>query len=236
MTNAEIINRFVASIDNTVRPQYLSVMARFDYWAIDGLPTSTYGASQPGSQQGAVKEDPDSDVELTSVERLAFRVDQARVKQQRVRSMATSTAFVAAGVVQVVDGVAVFKHLDTDAQRVAVLVWCAKRLQTLDSIDVKRLPTKRLQRLLSATEDLVDALLDAAEPVENTSTAMTCSNHRRAGFIESVDPSRFRAGLCRWCSDFKGRHGVEPPLPLVKLHDRGVRVTHTMILRVGVHV
>ncbi|HVX20902.1 MAG TPA: hypothetical protein VHB02_06125 [Acidimicrobiales bacterium] len=52
-----------------------------------------------------------------------------------------------------------------------------------------------------------------------------CRVHARIGIFEEVH----RSDRCRWCYDFYGNHGVDPPRDLVRARADGKKITQRMI-------
>ena len=61
-----------------------------------------------------------------------------------------------------------------------------------------------------------------------------CHAHKAAELSADIDPNYRRLHLCRWCGDFRKLHNRNPPPKLVKLHDRGIRMTASLLRSAGI--
>lgn len=130
-----------------------------------------------------------------------------------------------------VDGVVTPDPGPRDPARLAMLAWLALRL-TRDHRDIPAGDLERMMRLA----DRLASICQLYQPPASTRIVNACHAHESANLETEVDPHYRREHLCRWCGDFRRTHGVNPPAALVRLHDRGIKMTATILRRHGIRV
>jgi hypothetical protein len=96
---------------------------------------------------------------------------------------------------------------------------------------------KSVKHLRVQVDELADILASARPAEQRTKFVEACHAHAAGGFHAEIDPHNYsRQHLCRWCGDFRKVHGVNPPVKLIRLHDRGIRITTTHLRNNGIRV
>ena len=85
---------------------------------------------------------------------------------------------------------------------------------------------------LSAAAAIVENAQPATPPERLVDGCHACE---QAGTHTPIDRRHRRQHLCRWCGQFRLMHGVNPPPPLIRLHDRGIKVTRTHLHANGIN-
>ena len=126
----------------------------------------------------------------------------------------------------------------------AILVgWCLVELSAYEPVaapgsthvdyDALRRQETALRALSKLTRRARIAV-DNAKPPERVTIVDNCHAHQAADLEAPISPNYRKWHLCRWCGDFRAHHGVRPPVKLVKLHDRGIRITTSHLRNAGV--
>jgi hypothetical protein len=96
------------------------------------------------------------------------------------------------------------------------------------------LKRRQLQTRIHYVEELANICDRYHPPVSSITRTDICHAHEAAGGDAGISANYRRWHLCRWCGDFRSMHGVNPPPRLVKLHDRGCKITTSMLRSAGV--
>ena len=195
--------------------------------------TGEYPASTIGAAPSTSRSEPSDDVTvpLTTVERQAISHDLAAntlaMMTQRLADMADTGRATWADI----DGVAMPTPADTDAAHMAVMMWTVRRcVRDRHAVTLGRLgPFVGNLRWLEATCRI-------HLPPPATIIVDCCHAHAAAKLESEVDGRFRRHHLCGWCGKFRALHGVNPPPELVRLHDRGIKMSATILRRAGVKV
>jgi hypothetical protein len=188
--------------------------------------SAVIGASPP---EGHHDIDPEEAVHLTTVERQALSYDRAGVMLDRLHHSLATVAHKGRDVWATVDGTAIPEPAPTDAALLAVMMWATRRadrdrnLMTDTKIDGLRVTMVHLAGLCAIHL-----------PPPPTKIVDCCHAHSAAGLEAEVDPRYRRLHLCDWCYRFRLVHHVNPPPRLVKLHDRGIKMSATILRREGI--
>lgn len=67
------------------------------------------------------------------------------------------------------------------------------------------------------------------DPTEATVGCKSCARLREAHNGGPLFTPAWRAGLCRWCADWQGRHGAWPAEQILRAHHRGEQITERMV-------
>lgn len=225
-----ISQRMVDDLDQlalSVVKNYRPARRQLEEWTGE-YPASTIGASAP---TGRHDPRPDDDVTLTSVERQADSHDLAANTLAAMTERLASMAATGRNVWAAIDGAAIPAPADTDAARLAVMTWTVRRC-------VKDRHAVTLGALGAFVGDLrwMEATCRIHLPPPATVIVDCCHAHAAAKLEAEVDKRYRRHHLCAWCWGFRQIHGVNPPPELVRLHDRGVKMSATILRRHGIRV
>lgn len=205
---------------------YRPARRQLEEWA-GGHRSAVIGASAP---TGRAPINAEPVVELTSVERQALGYDRASRNLELLRHGLERTASEGRWLWQRV-GHVIPDPVDTDAARMAVMMWAARHIgrhpNAVGSRDVRRF-VRQLEHL--------DSMCRIHMPPPATIIVDCCHAHQSAHLEESVAANYRRQHLCRWCGDFRATYGVNPTPNLVRLHDRGIKITSTIVRREGIKV
>ena len=94
--------------------------------------------------------------------------------------------------------------------------------------------TERLKHIAKLVDELANLCDRFRPPSVRTKPIDVCHAHVRAELETGIDSKYRRWHLCRWCGDFRMTHGVNPPAKLVRLHDRGVQMTTSLLRSAGI--
>ena len=233
------IRRLVMHLDETFavcRTELGATIRQLHEWTGE-FPASTTGAGPAsGNHDPELDADgnpvDDDDVVLTKVEADADRPDKAR------RALVRCYVIVDRLVVELGDlgdqlGGETLPHPEERiAARLAFLQWQINkiiRLRTVPRSSVARLESS--VRLVNELASICSTYHPAPKQVRPVDV---CHAHDAAGLDSSIDSSYRRWHLCRWCGDFRMTHGVNPPPKLVKLHDRGVSMSTSLLRSSGI--
>lgn len=197
---------------------YSPAIRQLHEW-VGGYPASTIGASPP---TGPTPTDDDTS---------DTRTDTATRTITRMQTLLTRLAETGRTMWAEHDGHPIPEPADTDPARLAVMMWTVRRTQR----DPKALSTKKLESYGRRMQALAD-LCHIHQPPEPPVIIDCCHAHKTADLEAAIDPHYRRWHLCRWCGDFRTLHRINPPPKLVRLHDRGVRMTTTLLRSAGVRV
>jgi hypothetical protein len=168
-------------------------------------------------------------VELTSVERQALRPDKATYTLEQMHSTLVRVAGDGRSMWGRIDGTPIPEPANTDAALLAVMMWAARRADK----DRNAVSSATLRPMRGSMTYLA-GLCKIHLPPPATKIADACHAHAAAGLDAEVDPRYRRQHLCDWCYKFRAVHGVNPPPRIVKLHDRGIKMSATILRREGI--
>jgi len=187
---------------------------------------ATIGASAPTSRSDPFEKD---HVSLTTVERQALIKDKAQLTLMQMETRLIHLSDTGRYLWADIDGTPIQEPTDT-AARLAVTLWTVRRcINNRHAVNRHQLNSFRIN-----LEWLQDTCNMHLPPPATTTIIHCCHAHQAAGLESEINPHFRRHHLCRWCGRFRASHGVNPPPMLVKLHDRGIKVTSSHIRRAGV--
>lgn len=115
--------------------------------------------------------------------------------------------------------------------RLAFVQWQINKLAD------RRVPAARVDVLEVAVREVneLDRIVKNAAPAPGRVRPVdVCHAHDKAGLDATIDSKYRRWQLCRWCGDFRTTHGVHPPVKLVRLHDRGISMSTSLLRAAGI--
>ena len=187
--------------------------------------SAVIGASPP---EGHHDHDPDMAV-ATTVERQALSSDKAVVMLERMHRSLMGVAFCGRRLWATVDGAAIPEPATTDAALLAVMMWSVRRADK----DRALASNNKVDKLRGSMQHLA-GMCSIYLPPPATKIVDACHAHAAAKLEAEVDPRYRKLHLCDWCYRFRLVHGVNPPPNLVKLHDRGIKMSATILRREGI--
>lgn len=227
-----ISSKRVAYVDNLATDivrNYRPARRQLEEW-MGGHRSTVIGASPPTGGGPREWYEGDEDVALTTVERQAMTRDHATRIHAALRRSLERAADEGRWLWQRV-GHDIPDPVGTDTARLAVMMWAARHIarhpRLVGSRDIERF-VRQLERL--------DDLCRIHLPPPAATIVDCCHAHQAARLEEPVAPSYRRHHLCRWCGEFRATYGVNPTPNLVRLHDRGIKITTSIVRREGIKV
>ena len=211
---------------------YSAARRQLDEWVGDHRAT-VIGASAPTSNSSGREPTPGDDVALTDVERRGDpeASDRALAILAAMDRTITRLAVDGRTMWADIDGVTIPEPAGTDAARLAVIMWTVRRIGR----DRQSPPEARVGDFARRLEVLAnDCRLHQPPPAARITAC--CHAHAAAGLEAEIHKDYRRHHLCDWCGKFRRIHGVNPPPHLVRLHDRGIKMTATILRRSGIRV
>jgi hypothetical protein len=190
--------------------------------------SSVIGAA-PDSSPPAFRDE--TAVELTSVERQALRPDKATYTLEQMHSTLVRVAGDGRSMWGRIDGTPIPEPANTDAALLAVMMWAVRRADK----DRNAVSSATLRPMRGSMTYLA-GLCKIHLPPPATKIADACHAHAAAGLDAEISPNFRRLHLCEWCGRFRANEGVNPIPALVRLHDRGIKITPAIKRRHGVKV
>ena len=121
-----------------------------------------------------------------------------------------------------------FRAPDESDRHAAAVSWC------LQALNAAQIGTQTPIRGICDDARALAITVANVHPPAAPTIVDNCHAHQRAGLAAAVDPSYRRHYLCRWCGDFRSTYGTPPPPKVVTLHDRGIRMTPSILKRHGI--
>lgn len=209
----------LVSLVDEVTPVLGEVERLLEQWTGEHSATCP-GASAPTSTGLVV---PADDVRLLKVEADAARPDPATRTLRRLRRD-VARALVEARQASPVE----FPPVSVRSGSASVLVrrWAMVAL-LVGQLD-ESTPSRDVERLVRVARPVAD-VCRTWRPPKVEQQLDVCRSHEAAGRFEAID-DRYRAKqLCRWCGDFLAGHGALPFPGLVRMHDRGIKITPSLV-------
>jgi len=191
-------------------------------------PASTIGAAPPTSRSEPSDDDP---VSLTTVERQALTQDAAANTLASMRERLSVMATVGRTVWGIIDGAPIPQPANTEAAHLAVMMWTVRRIGR----DRRALTLGQIQPFPAHLRWL-EATCRIHMPPPKTTIVDCCHAHAAANLEAEVSRNFRRHHLCDWCGKFRAIHSVNPPPDIVRLHDRGIKMSATILRRAGIKV
>lgn len=169
-------------------------------------------------------------VRLTQVEARAQRPDQAQRKLQRIHELVPTLVL----------DVSLLSHpsqwIPSPTHRLeAELAYIQWHINQCVRVTPPKAQAGRLIRVLKAVDELAGICTTYQPATARTKFVDVCRAHEAAGLHAEVDDHNYRRQmLCRWCGDFHQMHTRTPPAKLIKLHDRGIKITTTHLRNNGI--
>jgi hypothetical protein len=225
------IAQYVKHLDSTYRrdvtPRLGSTIRQLHEWT--GEYRSTTVGAAPDSSPAPLNDQSDT-VTLSKLEQGALEPDEARRSLVRIYVVVDTLVDVSEYLAERVDAEPISRPDDRMNSKLVYIAWqFAEIRQTLP-------PTSEMQHVKTSSH-LVDELAnmcDRYRPVTRPVLIDICHAHEVAGGDATIDAHYRKQHLCRWCGDFRAMHGVNPPPQLVRLHDRGLKITTSMLRSAGV--
>lgn len=196
------------------------------------FPASTSDA--PPDTSPASLEDASTRVRLTKVEADAINPDEARRKLVRAYVLVDELVLDVERLSRSTGLASIPAPDHRLAARLAFVAWHANQCIRVTPPGSE---TGRVEHAARAANELAGICSTYQPPAADTKQVDVCHAHDVAGGDAAIDPKNYRRWhLCRWCGDFRTLHGVNPPAKLVRLHDRGVKITTSMLRSAGVRV
>lgn len=161
-------------------------------------------------------------------------VDEARAASRRIHVLSREIASKALTLAYVTEAETLPPPVERLEARLAFAQWHVNQLRRRRSID--RTHRKAVNHLVRLVDELAGICTTYAPARAEDKRIDICQAHDRAGSDAKIDAHYRREHLCRWCGDFRKQHGRNPPTAIVKLHDRGVKITATILRNNGIKV
>lgn len=194
---------------------YGPALAQLHEWT-GGHPAAVIGASAP---TGTSTPEPEND----------SRIDVAQTTIDRMRHLLARLADNGRTMWADIDGRAIPEPADRDTARLAIVMWTVRRTQR----DPHAIPPNQLDTYARQLRQLAN-LCHHHQPPNRPAIIDACHAHKNANLDTPIDPHYRRWHLCRWCGDFRTLHHTNPPAKLVRLHDRGIRMTTALLRNAGI--
>jgi hypothetical protein len=200
---------------------YHGARMQLEEWAGD-YKSHTIGASPPSADP------PLSDEQQDARDRQAVRPDDAQRTLDRMRFTLDYCATTGREIWADFDGVSIPTPADSDAARLAVMMWAARRAAR-DRQNAPAAIIGSFDRHLTMLHGICARYQPPKVPERFVDI---CHAHEAAGLEAGIEYRRLH--LCRWCGDFRALHGVNPPPKLVRLHDRGISMSTSLLRSAGI--
>ena len=183
----------------------------------------------PGSLEPA-----ETRVRLTKVEADAANPDEARRKLVRAYVLVDDLVLDSERLSRSTGSAAIPAPDHRLAARLAFIAWHVNRCIEITPPSSE---TGRVEHAVRSANELAGICSSYQPPSGEVKRVDVCHAHEVAGGDAAIDAKNYRRWhLCRWCGDFRTLHGVNPPAKLVRLHDRGVKITTSMLRSAGIKV
>jgi hypothetical protein len=224
------VRRLVTFIDDTfaiVRRDLGAALRQLDEWT-GGFSSAASGAP-PATASGHTG---DQSIRLTSVEAGAMRPDEARQAINRANALVARLVVDVTTIRRDVHGDGLPDPADALPSRLAFIQWHINRL--IEAPTAHRSAIGRIDDVQRRVTELHQITTTYRPAQRNTKPINACHAHEAADLDAEICSSYRRLHLCRWCGDFRTAHGVNPPVRLVRLHDRGISMSTSMLRSAGV--
>lgn len=179
-------------------------------------------------------------VHLTTVERQALSKDKATYTLEQMHSTLVRAAGDGRSMWGRIDGVMIPEPANTDPSQLAVMMWAVMRCQPLrlngqpnpDASLVSAAKVRPLQQSMT----LLAGLCKIHLPPPPRKITDCCHAHAAAGLEAEISPNFRRFHLCEWCGRQRSMDGTNPVPAIVRMHDRGIKITPAIKRRHGVKV
>jgi hypothetical protein len=226
------ITRLIAHLDDTLSSHVVTKLGatirQLHEWTGE-FPASTSDA--PPDSSPASTEGPETRVKLTKVESDAANPDEARRALVRIYIIIDALVLDTERLARAAHVGAIPAPDDRLAARLAYIVW---QVNQCVRVTPPKTETDRAQTAVAHVNELAGICERYRPPMARTKPVDVCHAHDRANLESGIDSKYRRWHLCRWCGDFRMTHGVNPPPKLVRLHDRGISMTTSLLRSAGV--
>lgn len=226
------VRRLVSHLDETFavcRVELGGTVRQLHEWTGE-FPASASGAA-PAEATGHVESDDEVQVRLTKVESDALNPDEARRALVRCYVLVDKLVVELGDLGDSLGGDVLPSPPERLAARLAFVQW------QINKVVSSRLPKSsahRLEHAVRSVNELAGICSTYRPAPARTRPVDVCHAHDAAGLDSSIDSSYRRWHLCRWCGDFRTTHGVNPPAKLVRLHDRGISMSTSLLRSAGI--
>jgi hypothetical protein len=237
------IRRLVLHLDETFavcRAELGGTIRQLHAWTGE-FPASTSGAG-PADGSGRCVGDVDADgnpveverVVLTKVEADAANPDEARRMLVRCYVIVDKLVVELGDLGDSLGGETLEHPAERLPARLAFVQWQINKIVRLRT--VPRSGVGRLESSLRLVNELASICSTYRPAPKQVRPVDVCHAHDAAGLDSAIDSKYRRWHLCRWCGDFRSTHGVNPPAKLVRLHDRGISMSTSLLRSAGIKV
>lgn len=173
-------------------------------------------------------------VKLTKVEADAERPDEARHKLKRVFTLVPRLATEVEWLTRPTRSASIDPPSTNLEDRLRYIQWHITDAQLRRPAKSR---TATLDQIVKHVNELAGICTTYRPAEQRTKFVDVCHAHHAAGMHAEVDEHNYaKPQLCRWCGDFRKMHSVNPPAKLIRLHDRGIKITTTHLRNNGIRV
>jgi hypothetical protein len=237
------IRRLVLHLDETFavcRSELGATIRQLHEWTGE-FPASTSGAG-PAQASGISDPELDADgnpveverVALTKVEADAERPDEARRMLVRCYVIVDRLVADLGDLADSLGGETLPTPEERVAARLAFVQWQINKIVRLRT--VPRSGVTSLESCVRLVNELASICSTYRPAPKQVRPVDVCHAHDAAGLDSAIDSKYRRWHLCRWCGDFRSTHGVNPPPKLVRLHDRGISMSTSLLRSAGIRI
>ena len=173
-------------------------------------------------------------VALTKVEADAERPDEARRMLVRCYVIVDRLVADLGDLADSLGGETLPTPEERVAARLAFVQWQINKIVRLRT--VPRSGVGRLESSVRLVNELASICATYRPAPKQVRPVDVCHAHDAAGLDSAIDSKYRRWHLCRWCGDFRSTHGVNPPPKLVRLHDRGISMSTSLLRSAGIRI
>ena len=227
------IRRLVLHLDETFavcRSELGATIRQLHEWTGE-FPASTSGA---GPAHASATSDPELDADGNPVEVDAERPDEARRMLVRCYVIVDRLVVDLGDLADSLGGETLPHPEERVAARLAFVQWQINKIVRLRT--VPRSGVGRLESCVRLVNELASICSTYRPAPKQVRPVDVCHAHDAAGLDSAIDSKYRRWHLCRWCGDFRSTHGVNPPPKLVKLHDRGISMSTSLLRSAGIRI
>lgn len=213
----------------TIRSNLGATIRQLHEWTGE-FPASTIGAAPPSGPASDYDRD-DAEAALSKFEADALTPDAARRALVRCYELVDRLVADLGDLGDSCGAECLPSPVERLAPRLAFIQWQVNKLSAIRTHP--RSSITRLETVWHRIDELA-AICDNHRPAPDAKPVDNCHAHDAAGLTASIDKHHRRTHLCRWCGEFRKMHDVNPPPKLVRLHDRGIHMTASLLLAAGI--
>jgi hypothetical protein len=231
MTVAQSLADLDATWSEAIVPDLRAAVRQLHSWT-GGFKASASGAA-PDTVRREARDTPDDP--HNEPDGPLVPVDAAQRKLRRIHTLMARTVIEHAHLAYI----AGTEYIPPPPRRFeAEMAWVQLSIHRLRQGPLNRTPTvkKSVKHLCVMADELAKVLASAQPANVPAKYTSVCHAHEVGGMHAYIDAHYTREHLCRWCGDFRRMHGVNPPTRLIKLHDRGIRITNTHLRNNGIRI